>query len=107
MEAWFSPQTGHWFAYLSMFSLLACLSECAKKGLYRSVVMKVYWAAFGLGIAFLLGAGAGFLLHQPTYVVFSLGLTGILMTPAMACGIVLITREYRKTEMRQSVAQDL
>ncbi len=107
MEAWFSPQTARLFSFLSLFALLACLSGYAKRGLYRSGVMSVYWAAFGLGIAFLLGAGAAFLMHQPVYVVFSLGLSGIVMTPAMGGGIIGITHEYRRTEMRQSIAQDL
>ncbi len=107
MEAWFSHQTAPWFSFLSLFALLACLSEYAKKGLYRSGVMTAYWAAFGLGIASLLGAGAAFLLHQPTYVVFTLGLTGIVMMSAMGGGIIGITREYRRTGMRQSIAQDL
>ena len=107
MEAWFSPQTAPWFSFLSLFALLECLSAYAKKGLYRSGVMTVYWAGFGLGIAFLLGAGAAFLLHQPIYVVFSLGLTGIVMTLAMGWGVIGIAREYRKTELRQSIAKDL
>ncbi len=107
MEAWFSPQTAPWFSFLSLFSLLACLSECARKGLYRSRVMMTYWAALGFGIAFLLGAGTAFLLHQPKYVIFPLALTGIVITSAMSFGILGIAREYRKTEMRQSIAQDL
>jgi hypothetical protein len=107
MEAWFSPHTAPWFSYLSLFALLACLSECAKRGLYRAGVMAAYWVAFGLGIALLLGAGAAFLLHQPTYVIFSLGFTGAVITPAMGWGIIGIAREYRRTEMRQSIAQDL
>lgn len=107
MDAWFGSQTAPWFAYFSLFSLLACLSECAKKGLYRSSVMKAYWAALGLGIAFLLGTGFALLLHQPSYVVFSLGFTGIVITAAMGWGIIAIAREYRKSEMRRSIAQDL
>jgi hypothetical protein len=69
--------------------------------------MTVYWSGFGIGIAFLLGAGGSFLLQQPTYVVFSLGLTGIVMTPAIGWGIIGITREYLRTELRQSIARDL
>ena len=107
MEAWFSPQTARWFSFLSLTALLTCLSEYAKRGLYRSGVMRVLWAVFGLGSAFLLGAGAAFVVHQPIYVVFSLGLTGMVMTPAIGGGIIGIIREYRRTEMRQSIAQDL
>jgi len=107
MEAWFSPQTAPWFSFLSLFALLACLSKCAKKALYRSGVMITYWAAFGFGITLLLGAGAAFLLHQPTYVIFSLGFTGVVITPLMGWGIIGIACEYRRTEMRQSISQDL
>lgn len=107
MESWFSPQTAPWLSFLSLFSLLACLSEYARKGIYRSGVMITYRVALGFGIAFLLGAGTAFLVNQPTYVIFSLGLTGVAMTSAMSFGIASIAREYRKTEMRQSIAQDL
>lgn len=107
MEAWFNPQTARWFSYLSLFALLACLSECAKRGLYRSGVLTAYWAAFGFGIALLFGAGSAFFMHQPIYVVFSLGFSGLVITPAIGAGIIGITREYRRTEMRQSIAQDL
>lgn len=46
MEAWFSPQTAPWFSDLSLFALLACLSECAKRGIYRVEVMAAYWVSF-------------------------------------------------------------
>jgi hypothetical protein len=55
----------------------------------------------------LVGAGTAFLLNQPTYVIFSLGLTGIAIISAMSFGVVGIAREYRKIKMRQSIAQDL
>ncbi len=107
MEAWFSPQTALWLSFLSLLSLTACLSEFAKKGLYRSGVFAVYWVLFGFGIALLLASSAAFLLHQPWYVVFPLGFSGIVTVPATVWEMVASNRLYRKTEMRHSIAQDL
>jgi hypothetical protein len=107
MNAWFSPQTALWLSFLSLLSLTACLSEFAKKGLYRSGVFAVYWIVFGFGIALLLASGIGILLHQPWYVVFPLGFSGIITVPATIWEIIAANRKYSKAEMRQSIAKDL
>lgn len=107
MEAWFSAESAPLFSFLSLFALLACLSEYAKQGRRRMGVMTVYWGVFGLGIAFLIGAGAALLLRQPSYVIFTLGLTGALMTATLGYSITELAREYRKAELRQIFAQDL
>jgi hypothetical protein len=107
MEVWFGPQTARLFSYLSLLALLACLSEFAKKGIHRIGVMAAYWIAFGFGLTLMLGAGIAFFWHQPAYVIFSTGFAGAVIASAMGWGIIAIAREYRKTEMRQSIAQDI
>jgi hypothetical protein len=107
MDAWFSPHAALWFSFLSLLSLTACLSEFAQRGLYRSGVIAVYRVVFGFGIVLLLAAGTAILFHQPWYVVFPLGWSGLVIAPATAWGMVATNRAYREGEMRQSIAQDL
>jgi hypothetical protein len=107
MDAWFGPQTALWLSLLSLLAVTASLREFAKKGLHRSGVIAVYWTVFGFGIALLLAAGTPILMVQPWYVIFPLGLAGIVSVPATGWEIIAGNREYRKTEMRQSIAQDL
>jgi hypothetical protein len=107
MDVWFSPQTALWFSLLSLLSVTAALSEFAKRGRYRSGVIAVYRIVFGFGIALLVAGFTAVLFHQPWYVVFPLGWSGMVIAPATTWAIVATNREYRNAEMRHTIAQDL
>ena len=107
MDAWFSPHTALWFTFLSLLAITASLREFAKRGLHRSMVLGVHWVVFGFGVALLIASGAAILLHQPWYVLFPLGLSGIVIVPATGWEITATKREYQRVEMRHSIAQDL
>ncbi|HEY9183286.1 MAG TPA: hypothetical protein VIQ99_08810 [Gammaproteobacteria bacterium] len=107
MNAWFGPDVGMWFSFLSLLSIAAALEAFAKRGKHRSAVTGVYYACLALGVA-LLGLGAvAALMGQPWHVVFPLLLSGVVTIPAFGWGLKTIKRAYEEAEARRIVAKNL
>src|SRR5262249_20363613 len=57
IDAWFAPDVARWFAFLSLFSLLAVCAPLVQRGSYKALVVSSYAGAAGLGLV-LLGLAA-------------------------------------------------
>ena len=60
MNAWFGTDVSTWFAYLSMFSLLAATAPLAERGVYKTAVVGAHAGTIAAGVLLLaLGGAAG------------------------------------------------
>jgi hypothetical protein len=107
IEPWFAQETSRWFAFLSMLSLLAVLSQYAEQGRHRVAVMRVWASTIAFGGLILVVAALGFLSGQPWYVVKTLGLSGLLVAGMFAATLNVVRRAYDQAEVRRTIAADL
>ena len=107
MNAWFSPDASMWFAYLSMFSLLATTAPLAQRGVYKTAVIGAHAASLAVGVVLLALGGIAMLAQQPGHVIFPLLFTGVVVTAVVAFATPVTLRAYRDAEARKIVAKDL
>jgi hypothetical protein len=103
-DAWFGPEIPRWLAFLSMLSLL---SIAAEQGRFRSAVTALWIVMIACASMLLAGAAAAVLLEQPSHVVRTLAVLGIVFGIAFGGTLPALRRSYREVELRKIVAADL
>jgi hypothetical protein len=107
MNAWFGPDVGTWFSYLSMLSLLAITAPLAQRGVHKSAVVGAHAATLGIGVLLLALGSIAMLAQQPGHVIFPPLFTGIVVTAVVGSVLPMTLRAYRDAEARKIVAKDL
>ena len=106
-EAWFSPETSRYFAFLSLLALCAIFDEVARRGRLRHLVLGVWNVVIGISVV-IAGSGAvAFLTGQPAYVVRTLVMSGMFVGATFALTRVLVVQTYREAELRKTIANDI
>jgi predicted tellurium resistance membrane protein TerC len=106
-EGWFSPDVARSFAFLSLLSIAAAFEPLAKQGRGRAIVTAIFGACVALGVLFLVAATVATWTGQPSYVLRSLWLAGIVVTIPFVAAFKEMQRIYREAEVRKTVAADL
>jgi CHASE2 domain-containing sensor protein len=107
MNAWFSPEAAQWFSLLAVLSLLAAMGRWVQRGRHETLVIRSFVAAMCLGIVLLAAAVAAFLLDQPSHVLRTLFVTGIVVTVVFAAVLGVVKKGYRDFEQRKIAARDM
>ncbi|MGE0045632.1 MAG: hypothetical protein AB7J28_07495 [Hyphomonadaceae bacterium] len=107
MDAWFSPEIARGFAFLALLALLSTTRGLARRGRHRALVTSLHVGAAGLGLALLGLAAAAWSAGKPSYVIFTLALSGAVIFPVCAWGALRIMRVCRDAELRSTLASDL
>jgi hypothetical protein len=107
MEAWFSPQAAPYFSLLSLMSLMALMSYWIRQGRYRNIVIGSFYAAIGLGIAFMGAALVAWIAGQPEYVINALAMTGVVITIVFVATMPVVYKGYAEVDQRRMIAKDI
>lgn len=107
MNAWFSPDAAPYFSLLSLMSIMALMSHWIRQGKHRLLVIGSFFASIGLGVAFMVGAFAAWILGQPEYVISALAMTGFIITVVFCATMPVVYKGYSQADQRRMIAKDI
>jgi hypothetical protein len=107
IEPWFSEEVALRFAFLSLLSLFALVEIPAQRGRHRQLVMASWNAVLVFSALLLIAAVLAWSLGQPRHVVFSMGLSGLVIGSVFLVLKKAVVAAYREAEVRKTIAADL
>jgi hypothetical protein len=103
--------TEHWFsevpAGLAFLALLAILAWPASEGRFKKAMVTIWIAAITIAGLLFAGAGVALAVQQPSYVVRSLALLGLVFGFSFGASFPALLHAYREAELRKTIAADL
>lgn len=107
MIPWFDPHSAHWFSFCSLLSLASVLQVFVDRGRHRALVTAVLAAGGVFGAALLLLTVVAALAAQPGYVLFALGLTGVVISAIFGTVLLTLRQQYTAAELRRMAAKEI
>ena len=103
-DAWFGSEIPRWLAFLSLLSLL---SIPAAQGRWKTTITSVWIAMLASAGLLLAGAAMAAAIGQPSHVVRTLTILGLVFGTTFGATLPVIRRSYHEAELRKTVAADL